>query len=120
VARETGLRKAIRRIGSALDSYAAGRGWQTDEHDIYVRYREDLGRIGIVFVAEGFNGEDHYERFEDVMGFLENQLADDPELFRAINLVIWSRSEVESGSILTNPSGVDVPLNDFLIGGPAR
>ena len=115
---QASLKKAVRRLGSAFDAYAAGRGWERHDYDVYVRYNEHVGRISVVFVASEFEGEGYYERFENVMEFLEEELSDDPDLYRSINLVIWSRAQVESGSILTTPSGDDVPLEEFLTGEP--
>jgi hypothetical protein len=120
VAIKATLKRAIERIASALDDYGFDHGYGRGSGKVYVNYDPEWGTIGITYVGPGFESQDQFKRFESVLNYLEDKLADDPALFRSIRLVVWDEDQVNSGRFSTSLTDSDVPIEDFLISGPVR
>ena len=114
------LKSAIQRIAAILDDYGFYHGWGRESGRVYIDYDEEWGTIRVTYVARGFKSQDSFERFESVMNYLETQLADDAALLQSIRLVVRDTQQIESGQFSTSLTDSDVPLEEFLVSGPAR
>lgn len=91
MALETSLEQAAFRVGDALHRFAKKQGWHPESYRIFISVRPEWGTIHVVFLSDAFKegGESaEYERYDDVMDFLEEDFRDDPSLYRSIGLVL--------------------------------
>jgi len=104
------VRQAVRRVLQSLHkfaksdgrqwSYATDADWKHGDYFLDVAVNEDWGRIYVTFAAKPFEGRDGVERFEQVQDFLDRELADDPDLVEAIDLVVKSPKEFDQETSL--------------------
>lgn len=99
MAEDPGLTAAQYLIAPALDRFARAKGWDRRDYGIYYKTNPDLGRIHILFVAEGFNHQDGHAATSEVWAYLETELHDEPEVLQAIGLVVRSMEKVAEGGL---------------------
>ena len=91
MALETGLRLAALRVADVLHAYAKSKGWVRADYRIFMTVNSDWNLLHVTFVSDGFktgSEAEEYQNFDDVMDLLQDQLSDEPELFRSVGLVL--------------------------------
>lgn len=99
MAEDPGLTAAQYLIAPALDRFARAKGWDRRDYGIYYKTNPDVGRIHILFVAEGFDHQDDHAVTNEVWAFLETELHDEPEVLQATGLVVRSMEKVSEGGL---------------------
>jgi hypothetical protein len=89
----------MQRLALAFRAYAAKQGWQPEDYRVLVYFNEEWGAIHLLLVAKEFPRKDWYERWEHVFSFLEKNLTDEPDLRRALHLVLHTFDEVAEGGL---------------------
>jgi hypothetical protein len=96
MALETGLKDAALRVARSFHGFAKAQGWPPGSYRLFMSADPEWNNISVTFVADGFEGQDEQERYDDVRDFLEEDLSDEPELERMMSLVIYGTKEFES------------------------
>lgn len=86
-------------VAGALARFASSKSWRADEYGIYYRPESDQDGLHLLFVADGFNDLDDYECTREVWRFLENDLNFEPDVLKALNLVVRSAKKVAEGGL---------------------
>ena len=93
------MRRAVRLIAGAIEKYAADRGWGPADYRWFYRTNPDWGLVGVILVAEGFEGRDYFQDYQAVRSYLENALKDEPGLTMGPGIVLRTPKQVEEGGI---------------------
>ncbi|HZW34968.1 MAG TPA: hypothetical protein VFF52_29865 [Isosphaeraceae bacterium] len=88
----------IRRITQAIRRYAESVHWSPNDYRIFVRPNWDWGRINIILAAREFPDGPEDPR-PSIRSFLERDLKDAPELFRAIGLTVSTFEQIRRGGL---------------------
>ncbi|MDR3635111.1 MAG: hypothetical protein P4L84_15005 [Isosphaeraceae bacterium] len=91
MALEASLEQGAFRVADALHRFAKTQGWNPESYRIFISVRPEWGTIHVAFLSDAFTGgeeSDEYERYDNVMDFLEQDLGDDPSLYRSISMVL--------------------------------
>lgn len=99
MAEDPGLTAAQYLIAPALDRFARAKGWDRRDYAIYYLSNCDWGRIHILFVAKGFDGQDDHAITNEVWAYLKDELRDEPEVLKATGLVVRSMEKVAEGGL---------------------
>jgi hypothetical protein len=92
MAREANLEQAALRVAEALHGFAKTQGWDRNDYRIFMSVRPEWGTIHVVFLSDAFErgGEkSEYDWYDDIMDYLEQDLRDDPSLYRSIGMVLF-------------------------------
>jgi Fe-S cluster assembly protein SufB len=89
-------------IPEAERKFLAGVGAQYDSEVVYHSVREELSKIGVVFMGTDQALKDHPEIFRKYFGTV---VPAEDNKFAALNAAVWS-----GGSFVYVPKGVEVPL----------
>ncbi|MBX6311559.1 MAG: hypothetical protein IRY99_01345 [Isosphaeraceae bacterium] len=95
----TDVAAAIARVASALTRYAQARGWKPEDWRLYYRVTPDWDRMHFIVVARELDDQDEFAAYSSIRNYLERELADAPELFRAVGLVVRGFKQIEEGGI---------------------
>ena len=98
------IKKTFERLGipEAERKFLAGVGAQYDSEVVYHSVREDLQKLGVVFMGTDQGMKEYPEIFKKYFGTV---VPADDNKFAALNSAVWS-----GGSFVYVPKGVDVPL----------
>lgn len=114
MALEAGLEQAGLRVAAALHRFAKAHGWVPGSYRILVSVRPEWGAIHVAFLSDAFTRRsqaEEYESYDDVMDFLEQELKDDPSLYRAVSMILRPLDEYASlvhGPLLS-PGEIAIP-----------
>ncbi len=89
-------------IPEAERKFLAGVGAQYDSEVVYHSVREELSKLGVVFMGTDQGLKEHPEIFRKHFGTV---VPPEDNKFSALNAAVWS-----GGSFVYVPKGVDVPL----------
>src|SRR5215472_16214754 len=94
-------------IPEAERKYLAGVGAQYESEVIYHKVREDLEKLGVIFVDPGTGLREHEELFRK---YFATVIPPNDNKFAALNSAVWS-----GGSFIYVPKGVrvDIPLQAY-------
>ncbi|MDG3002697.1 hypothetical protein [Paludisphaera mucosa] len=96
---DTGLTAAQFLIAPTLDRYGRSRGWDPRSFAIFYRTNPDVGRIHVLIVAEALNDQDEYQAVRDVWDYLRQELRDEPDVLKSINLDVRSQKKADEGGL---------------------
>ena len=98
------IKKTFERLGipEAERKYLSGVGAQYDSEVVYHSVREDLEKLGVVFMGTDQGMKEYPEIFKKYFGTV---VPAEDNKFAALNSAVWS-----GGSFVYVPKGVDVPL----------
>ena len=98
------IKKTFERLGipEAERKFLAGVGAQYDSEVVYHSVREDLQKLGVVFMGTDQGMKEYPEIFKKYFGTV---VPAEDNKFAALNSAVWS-----GGSFVYVPKGVDVPL----------
>jgi Fe-S cluster assembly protein SufB len=98
------IKKTFERLGipEAERKFLAGVGAQYDSEVVYHSVREDLQKLGVVFMGTDQGMKEYPEIFKKYFGTV---IPAEDNKFAALNSAVWS-----GGSFVYVPKGVDVPL----------
>jgi len=98
------IKQTFERLGipEAERKFLAGVGAQYDSEVVYHSVREELSKIGVVFMGTDQGLKDYPEIFEKYFGTV---VPPEDNKFSALNSAVWS-----GGSFVYVPKGVEVPL----------
>ena len=98
------IKKTFERLGipEAERKFLAGVGAQYDSEVVYHSVREDLEKLGVVFMGTDQGMKEYPEIFKKYFGTV---VPAEDNKFAALNSAVWS-----GGSFVYVPKGVDVPL----------
>ncbi len=98
------IKKTFEKLGipEAERKFLAGVGAQYDSEVVYHSVREELTKLGVVFMGTDQGLKDHPEIFQKYFGTV---VPAEDNKFSALNAAVWS-----GGSFVYVPKGVDVPL----------
>ena len=103
------IRKTFDRLGipEAEKKYLAGVGAQYDSEVVYHNIREDLAKLGVVFLGTDQALKEHEEIFREHFGTI---VPPADNRYAALNSAVWS-----GGSFIYVPKGVkvDIPLQAY-------
>lgn len=118
---EPGMRAAALRVADTPHRYAAEQGWPRDDYRIFMVVHPRWGAISVEFVARAFQKDEPFETYREIMNFLQEDLAEIPELYRATGLSLrplegytfagdrsWGEETVEVDDLLLNPGVEDL------------
>ena len=98
------IKKTFERLGipEAERKFLSGVGAQYDSEVVYHSVREDLQKLGVVFMGTDQGMKEYPEIFKTYFGTV---VPAEDNKFAALNSAVWS-----GGSFVYVPKGVDVPL----------
>jgi len=98
------IKKTFERLGipEAERKFLSGVGAQYDSEVVYHSVREDLQKLGVVFMGTDQGMKEYPEVFKKYFGTV---VPAEDNKFAALNSAVWS-----GGSFVYVPKGVDVPL----------
>ena len=98
------IKKTFERLGipEAERKFLSGVGAQYDSEVVYHSVREDLQKLGVVFMGTDQGMKEYPEIFEKYFGTV---VPAEDNKFAALNSAVWS-----GGSFVYVPKGVEVPL----------
>jgi Fe-S cluster assembly protein SufB len=98
------IKQTFERLGipEAERKFLAGVGAQYDSEVVYHSVREELGKIGVVFMGTDQALKEYPEIFRQYFGTV---VPPEDNKFAALNSAVWS-----GGSFVYVPKGVEVPL----------
>jgi Fe-S cluster assembly protein SufB len=98
------IKQTFERLGipEAERNFLAGVGAQYDSEVVYHSVREELAKLGVVFMGTDQALKEHPEVFKEHYGTI---VPPEDNKFAALNSAVWS-----GGSFVYVPPGVDVPL----------
>ena len=98
------IKATFERLGipEAERKFLAGVGAQNDSEVVYHSVREELAKIGVVFMGTDQGLKEHPEIFRQYFGTI---VPPEDNKFAALNSAVWS-----GGSFVYVPKGVEVPL----------
>jgi len=98
------IKKTFEKLGipEAERKFLAGVGAQYDSEVVYHSVREELTKLGVVFMGTDQGLKEHPEIFQKYFGTV---VPAEDNKFSALNAAVWS-----GGSFVYVPKGVDVPL----------
>ena len=98
------IKKTFERLGipEAGRKFLSGVGAQYDSEVVYHSVREDLQKLGVVFMGTDQGMKEYPEIFKKYFGTV---VPAEDNKFAALNSAVWS-----GGSFVYVPKGVDVPL----------
>ena len=98
------IKKTFERLGipEAERKFLAGVGAQYDSEVVYHSVREDLQKLGVVFMGTDQGMKEYPEIFKKYFGTV---VPAEDNKFAALNSAVWS-----GGSFVYVPKGVEVPL----------
>jgi len=98
------IKKTFERLGipEAERKFLSGVGAQYDSEVVYHSVREDLEKLGVVFMGTDQGMKEYPEVFKKYFGTV---IPAEDNKFAALNSAVWS-----GGSFVYVPKGVDVPL----------
>jgi Fe-S cluster assembly protein SufB len=98
------IKETFERLGipEAERKFLAGVGAQYDSEVVYHNVREELGRIGVVFMGTDQGLKEYPEIFRK---YFSTVVPPEDNKFAALNSAVWS-----GGSFVYVPKGVEVPL----------
>jgi Fe-S cluster assembly protein SufB len=98
------IKKTFEKLGipEAERKFLAGVGAQYDSEVVYHSVREELVKLGVVFMGTDQGLKEHPEIFQKYFGTV---VPAEDNKFSALNAAVWS-----GGSFVYVPKGVDVPL----------
>ena len=98
------IKKTFERLGipEAERKFLSGVGAQYDSEVVYHSVREDLEKLGVVFMGTDQGLKEYPEIFKKYFGTV---VPAEDNKFAALNSAVWS-----GGSFVYVPKGVDVPL----------
>jgi Fe-S cluster assembly protein SufB len=98
------IKQTFERLGipEAERSFLAGVGAQYDSEVVYHSVREELSKLGVVFMGTDQALKEYPEIFKEHFGTI---VPPEDNKFSALNSAVWS-----GGSFVYVPPGVDVPL----------
>jgi len=98
------IKKTFERLGipEAERKFLAGVGAQYDSEVVYHSVREDLQKLGVVFMGTDQGMKEYPEIFKKYFGTV---IPAEDNKFAALNSAVWS-----GGSFVYVPKGVEVPL----------
>ncbi|MFM9166519.1 MAG: Fe-S cluster assembly protein SufB, partial [Candidatus Limnocylindrus sp.] len=98
------IKKTCERLGipEAERKFLSGVGAQYDSEVVYHSVREDLQKLGVVFMGTDQGMKEYPEIFKKYFGTV---VPAEDNKFAALNSAVWS-----GGSFVYVPKGVDVPL----------
>ena len=98
------IKKTFERLGipEAERKFLSGVGAQYDSEVVYHSVREDLQKLGVVFMGTDQGMKENPEIFKKYFGTV---VPAEDNKFAALNSAVWS-----GGSFVYVPKGVDVPL----------
>jgi Fe-S cluster assembly protein SufB len=98
------IKKTFERLGipEAERKFLSGVGAQYDSEVVYHSVREDLEKLGVVFMGTDQGMKEYPEIFKKYFGTV---VPAEDNKFAALNSAVWS-----GGSFVYVPKGVDVPL----------
>jgi len=98
------IKQTFERLGipEAERKFLAGVGAQYDSEVVYHSVREELAKIGVVFMGTDQGLKEHPEIFQKYFGTV---VPPEDNKFSALNSAVWS-----GGSFVYVPKGVEVPL----------
>ena len=98
------IKKTFERLGipEAERKFLSGVGAQYDSEVVYHSVREDLQKLGVVFMGTDQGMREYPEIFKKYFGTV---VPAEDNKFAALNSAVWS-----GGSFVYVPKGVDVPL----------
>ena len=98
------IKKTFERLGipEAERKFLSGVGAQYDSEVVYHSVREDLQKLGVVFMGTDQGMKEYPEIFQKYFGTV---VPAEDNKFAALNSAVWS-----GGSFVYVPKGVDVPL----------
>ena len=98
------IKKTFERLGipEAERKFLSGVGAQYDSEVVYHSVREDLQKLGVVFMGTDQGMKEYPEIFKKYFGSV---VPAEDNKFAALNSAVWS-----GGSFVYVPKGVDVPL----------
>jgi Fe-S cluster assembly protein SufB len=98
------IKKTFERLGipEAERKFLSGVGAQYDSEVVYHSVREDLQKLGVVFMGTDQGMKEHPEIFKKYFGTV---VPAEDNKFAALNSAVWS-----GGSFVYVPKGVEVPL----------
>jgi Fe-S cluster assembly protein SufB len=98
------IKKTFERLGipAAEQKFLSGVGAQYDSEVVYHSVREELSKIGVVFMGTDQGLKEYPEVFEKYFGTI---VPPEDNKFAALNSAVWS-----GGSFVYVPKGVEVPL----------
>ena len=71
------------------------------EYAVYYRPESDLDELHLLFVSSHFDDLDDYESTREVWSYLESELHYEPEILKALSLVVRSKKKVDQGGLYT-------------------
>jgi hypothetical protein len=110
MALETEVIQPALRVAEALHRYAKAQHWDPESYRVFMTVNTNWGNIHVTFVSDAFK-EDDINQFDDIIDFLEDDLRDEPELFRSIGLIL---QPVEgygflAGGPILGPDDIQIP-----------
>ena len=98
------IKKTFEKLGipEAERKFLAGVGAQYDSEVVYHSVKEELSKLGVVFMGTDQGLKDYPEIFKKYFGTV---VPPEDNKFSALNAAVWS-----GGSFVYVPPGVDVPL----------
>jgi Fe-S cluster assembly protein SufB len=98
------IKKTFEKLGipEAERKFLAGVGAQYDSEVVYHSVREELTKLGVVFMGTDQGLKEHPEIFQKYFGTV---VPAEDNKFSALNAAVWS-----GGSFVYVPKGVEVPL----------
>lgn len=110
------LRRGALRIAQSLHRYAASKSWSKQDYRVFMIVNNEWDRFNAELVAHAFDHGRTTSDYIDAMHFVEADLRDEPELYRAFGLVLrpfagyaffarrnWPPNTVEVDDTLLNP-----------------
>ncbi len=120
---EASMKEAVLRVSEALHRFAESKGWQPETYRIFMTVNLNWSHINVTFISDRFDPDREAELqdyYDDIMDYLEEDLKEEPDLYRTIGLVLrrfdgyaWFASpqlgpaEVEIDDALLNPGVED-------------
>ena len=103
-----------------MRDFAAENGWQPGDYRLYVWVNETplAATINLLLVARSFPGKTYFERWDRVLGYLEDRLKDDPAIRQMLHLVIRTFDQTAEGGLYAIGDQF-VPIEEYLTPTPA-
>ncbi|VTT99873.1 unnamed protein product [Gemmataceae bacterium] len=120
MARQSAVRQALQLIHRIVDELAAKNGWKSSDYRLYVWVKETdyTFSINLLLEARSFPGRDEFEQWDRVLNFLEDRLRDEPEVRRALHLVIQTFDQTAEGGTRAIREPL-VPIEELISAAPA-
>ena len=99
VAQQSAIRQALQLIDKIVHELAAKNGWKDNDYRLYAWVHDTpfVLSINLLLEPRSFLGRDEFEQWDRALSFMEEKLKDEPEVRKAMHLVIQTFDQTAEG-----------------------